>query len=197
MYLWFCIFFLKKPHKDVFLVPMLCTQRGSYQAQNNYLEPVTVLTPNFETKCINEQLTEESLALLNQEKKWQKPYKNTKNKKKGLTFCSIIKFSILSVEEIAETGELSFQACCPLSVWEHGSQLMSVLNLIFKMWILFHPKMHIILYCILSYRSSKQLLNCWSFQPLLIWVRSELMTCWWKARVRFQSPESFRLPANA
>lgn len=36
--------------------------------------------------------------------------------KKGITFCSIIKFSILRVEEIAETGELSFQAFCPLSV---------------------------------------------------------------------------------
>lgn len=71
MYLWFCIFFLKKPHKDDLLVPMLC----SYQAQNNCLEPVTMLTPNFENKCINEQLTKDSLALLNQEKEWQKPYK--------------------------------------------------------------------------------------------------------------------------
>lgn len=34
-----------------------------------------MLTPNFENKCINEQLTKDSLALLNQEKEWQKPYK--------------------------------------------------------------------------------------------------------------------------
>lgn len=46
-------FFLKKSHKDDFLMPMLCTQKGSYQAQNN-LGSVTMLTPNFGAKCIHE-----------------------------------------------------------------------------------------------------------------------------------------------
>lgn len=42
---------------------MLCTQKDTYQAQNNYLVPVTMLASKFETKCVHEQLTEHSLSL--------------------------------------------------------------------------------------------------------------------------------------
>lgn len=53
----FMSFFLKWFCKDNLLVPIpLCTQKGSYQAQNNYPGPVTMLTFNFEIEGIHARL---------------------------------------------------------------------------------------------------------------------------------------------
>lgn len=193
---WFVlVFFLKKSCKDDLLVPIPCTQYDSYQAQNNFSWPVTTLTFHFEAEQIHSQLSEGParpvLALLK--------YKNMRRHKSKKLPASVpsSRFSILSMEEIPAWNRTvlfpdllsspGLVALVPINISsEHG----------FEDGDSFPPEIKYNTIVFL-YRSSKQLLNFRSFQPLLLWVRFELMTHRWKAWVTFQSPESFRLPANA